>query len=71
MKKVLPKSVWQKAKGAAHSAIDWTKTKAFSAPIPQQGIYVNLEGREPNGIVAAAEYEAVRDEIIERFPDLA
>jgi len=70
MKKALPKSVWQKAKGAAQGSIDWTKTKAFSAPIPQQGIYVNLAGREPHGIVAPADYEAVRSEIIERFSTL-
>ena len=69
-KKVLPKSVWQKAKGAAQSSIDWSRTKAFSAPIPQQGIYVNLAGREPHGIVPQSEYEAVRDEIIARFSEL-
>ena len=66
-KKMLPKSVWKKAKGMAQGSIDWSRTKAFSAPIPQQGIYVNLKGREPNGIVEQADYEAVRDEIIERF----
>ncbi len=69
-KKVLPKSVWQKAKGAAQSSIDWSRTKAFSAPIPQQGIYVNLQGREPHGIVPQSEYESVRDEIVARFSDL-
>ncbi|MBA2726449.1 MAG: alkaline phosphatase family protein [Actinobacteria bacterium] len=69
-KKALPKSVWQKAKGAAQSSIDWSKTKAFSAPIPQQGIYINLVGREPNGVVPQSEYESVRDEIIERFSAL-
>lgn len=69
-KKALPKSVWQKAKGAAQSSIDWSKTQAFSAPIPQQGIYVNLQGREPHGIVSEADYEKVRDEIIERFSAL-
>jgi predicted AlkP superfamily phosphohydrolase/phosphomutase len=69
-KKVLPKSVWQKAKGAAQASIDWSRTKAFSAPIPQQGIYVNLEGREPHGIVPQSEYESVRDEIVERFSAL-
>ena len=31
---------------------------------------MNLAGREPNGIVAPAEYEAVRDEVIERFSSL-
>ena len=69
-KKALPKSVWQKAKGAAQSSIDWNNTKAFSAPIPQQGIYINLQGREPHGSVAQADYEAVRDEVIERFRGL-
>ncbi|HEV2756384.1 MAG TPA: alkaline phosphatase family protein [Actinomycetota bacterium] len=69
-KKVLPKSVWQKAKGAAQASIDWGRTKAFSAPIPQQGIYVNLEGREPHGVVPQSEYEAVRDEIVARFSEL-
>ena len=69
-KTALPKSVWQRAKGAAQSSIDWSNTKAFSAPIPQQGIYVNLEGREPKGIVPQSEYESVRDEIIERLKSL-
>jgi predicted AlkP superfamily phosphohydrolase/phosphomutase len=69
-KKMLPKSVWQKAKGAAQASIDWRRTKAFSAPIPQQGIYINLAGREPNGIVPESEYESVRDDIIRRFSAL-
>jgi predicted AlkP superfamily phosphohydrolase/phosphomutase len=69
-KKVLPKSVWQRAKGAAQSSIDWSRTKAFSAPIPQQGIYINLEGREPHGVVSKADYEPVRDEVIARFSEL-
>ncbi len=69
-KKVLPKSVWQKAKQQAQGTIDWSKTKAFSAPIPQQGIYINLKGREPNGIVEQDDYDKVRDEIIERFSAL-
>ena len=70
VKRVLPKAVRRRAKGAAHGSIDWTTTKAFSAPIPQQGIYVNLEGREPNGIVPESDYDKVRDEIIERFTAL-
>ncbi|CAN5699559.1 alkaline phosphatase family protein [soil metagenome] len=70
VKKVVPKSAWKKAKGAAHASIDWSKTKAFSAPNPQQGIYVNLKGREPNGIVDESDYESVRDEIIARFSEL-
>jgi predicted AlkP superfamily phosphohydrolase/phosphomutase len=46
VKKVAPKALWKKAKGAAHSTINWSETKAFSSPNPQQGIYINLEGRD-------------------------
>jgi predicted AlkP superfamily phosphohydrolase/phosphomutase len=70
VKRTLPKSVQKRAKAAAQATIDWSKTKAFSAPIPQQGIYVNLEGREPHGIVPAGEYDDVRAEIIDRFEAL-
>jgi len=69
-KKALPKSVWRRAKSAAQGSIDWTKTKAFSAPIPQQGVYVNLKGREPHGIVRASHYDDVRDEVIAGFEHL-
>ncbi len=46
--------------------VDWSSSKAFSKGNYGQ-IYVNLEGREPNGVVSKGEYEAVRDEIIERL----
>jgi predicted AlkP superfamily phosphohydrolase/phosphomutase len=62
--------MWKRAKGAAHASIDWSRTRAFSAPNPQQGIYLNLEGREPEGIVPSADYEAVRAEVVERFGSL-
>jgi predicted AlkP superfamily phosphohydrolase/phosphomutase len=69
-KKVVPRTVWRRAKGAAHSRIDWSNTSAFSAPNPQQGIYLNLQGREPEGIVPENRYESVRNEIVERFEAL-
>ncbi|MBW3595187.1 MAG: alkaline phosphatase family protein [Actinobacteria bacterium] len=70
VKKVIPKAAYRKAKTASRQTIDWSKTKAFASPNPQQGIYVNLRGREPHGIVADSDYESVRDEIIERFSTL-
>ena len=66
MKQVIPKRAYGRAKAMAR-AIDWSRTRAFSAPKPQQGIYINLRGREPNGVVPKSEYEAVRDEVVERF----
>lgn len=66
VKGLLPKQAYSRARSMART-IDWSKTKAFSAPNPQQGIYINLRGREPHGIVPESEYEAARDEVIERF----
>lgn len=42
--------------------VDWSKTKAYSLP---ENVYVNLEGRDPDGIVeAGAEYDDVCDKVI-------
>ncbi len=44
--------------------VDWSRSKAYSFGRHLGSIYVNVKGREPNGIVEpGAEYEAVRDEI--------
>lgn len=42
--------------------IDWSRTKAYTLWNP--GIFINLKGREPNGIVDYSEYEELRDRII-------
>ncbi len=46
--------------------VDWSKTKAFVGNFPLgQNVWVNLKGRDPQGIVAAGEeYERVRDQCI-------
>jgi predicted AlkP superfamily phosphohydrolase/phosphomutase len=44
--------------------VDWSQSRAYSFGRHLGSIYVNLKGREPQGIVEpGAEYEAVRDEI--------
>lgn len=47
----------------ALKSIDWSRTKAW----PQRAvyIYVNLKGRDPDGIVDPEEYEDVRTQIID------
>ena len=51
--------------------IDWKKTRAYGGNHTEQGIYINLRGREPLGVVEKGrEYEKVRDMIIERLIDL-
>ncbi|MGH2694972.1 MAG: alkaline phosphatase family protein [Actinomycetota bacterium] len=69
-KTIAPRALWKRAKTAAHGRIDWSGTRAFSAPNPQQGIYVNLQEREPEGIVPPADYETMRAEVIDRFGTL-
>lgn len=49
--------------GEAPMAIDWSNTRAFAQRICY--VYVNLRGRDPDGIVEPGrEYEDVRNEII-------
>ncbi|HIE09554.1 MAG TPA: hypothetical protein EYP65_06860, partial [Armatimonadetes bacterium] len=43
--------------------VDWSRTKAYWQR--EVHFYVNLKGREPQGIVDPKDYERVRDEIIE------
>jgi predicted AlkP superfamily phosphohydrolase/phosphomutase len=69
-KKSIPRKLWRRAKSAAHSSIDWSRTQAFSSPNPQQGVYINLAGREPHGAVPESRYEQVRAEVVERFSAL-
>lgn len=56
--------------GDPERAVDWSRTRAY--PIGDTGaIFINLEGREPQGIVKPGRaYEAVRDEIITALREL-
>ena len=48
--------------------IDWSRTKAYTSWNP--GIFINLKGREPNGIVDFSEYEALRSFLIDELKKL-
>ncbi len=69
-KKVLPAKTARAAKGKTFGAIDWANTQAFASPIPQQGIFINLEGRERLGCVPAGRLEELKDEITARLTEL-
>ncbi|MFQ6001240.1 MAG: alkaline phosphatase family protein, partial [Anaerolineae bacterium] len=57
--------------GLLTSPIDWSRTKAYSGSPATQGIYINLQGREPGGIVERGrEYEEIRDFIIDELSRL-
>lgn len=44
------------------SNLDWSKTKLFADP-DGWGVYLNLQGREPDGIVPSSEYESLRQRV--------
>lgn len=49
-------------------AFDWSRTKACVLHAGIYGfLYINLEGRQPEGIVAPSEFEALRGEIRDRL----
>ena len=45
--------------------IDWSKTKCFPLEPCHAHVFVNLKGRDPQGIVEPEDYEKVQQEIIE------
>ena len=65
VKKWLPFAANSAASRASYSGIDWSQTKAY--PVGHfSDIFINLEGRQPEGIVKpGSEYEELRDEITE------
>src|SRR5690606_11151008 len=52
-----------------HGNIDWNRTALYSFE-PGGLLRVNLEGRESNGVVAAADYEALIDAVIMTFESI-
>jgi len=46
-------------------SVDWAGTRAYWGA--DNGLTINLRGRQPAGIVDPADYERLRDELIERF----
>jgi len=52
--------------------VDWEKTTAWGAGGYYARIFLNVQGREPNGLIPKANYEKVQDELaaaIEAIPD--
>jgi predicted AlkP superfamily phosphohydrolase/phosphomutase len=62
------RQMWQ---GLQH--IEFGKTQAYHFPMkcsPLAGININVRGRQPQGIVAPEEYEALRDRIIREVQEV-
>ncbi len=69
-RRILPADTARKAKGKTFAAVDWGRTKAFASPIPQQGVFINVEGREKHGVVPESALQGLKNEIAQRFRDL-
>ena len=52
------------------AAVDWSRTKAFPGTATQYGVYLNVAGREREGIVGRADYEKVREDLIASLDEL-
>jgi predicted AlkP superfamily phosphohydrolase/phosphomutase len=48
--------------------VDWSRTRAYTMGL--NGLYLNIEGREKQGIVAAAAAEALKDELRKKLNGL-
>jgi predicted AlkP superfamily phosphohydrolase/phosphomutase len=56
---------------AVRDAVDWTRTRAFGVDADLDGIYLNVRGREPQGIVQpGSEYEEIREALIASLSQL-
>ncbi|MBN1586642.1 MAG: alkaline phosphatase family protein [Candidatus Omnitrophica bacterium] len=55
-------------KGQFWTDVDWSRTRAYCMGLA--GVYVNLQGREPQGIVPVEEYDAVCESLIRDLKSL-
>ncbi|CAN5739161.1 alkaline phosphatase family protein [soil metagenome] len=69
-KRILPARVAREAKSRTFAAVDWGRTRAFASPIPQQGIFINLKGRERLGVVEPGELQSLKEEIKRNLEEL-
>lgn len=61
------KALRQHASFSDETAIDWSTTKVYSTWETQQGLSVNLQGREPSGIVSRQEFPELVERTAERL----
>jgi predicted AlkP superfamily phosphohydrolase/phosphomutase len=50
--------------------VDWARTRVWSEGGYYARVFINRQGREPQGIVTDGEYEALRDELIRKLEAL-
>lgn len=63
---LLPDSVTQ----SLAEGVDWRASQAYCRRISEQGIRINLDGRDSAGVVSEQEYDRLREELIELLSGL-
>lgn len=48
---------------AVSHVVNWQQTRAYSGSTMEHAIYINLQGREPEGVVTPADFDALRRQI--------
>ncbi len=64
-----PLKAWIQSR-ISEDRLDWSRTTAFHRGKGEGNIYINLRGRDRRGVVDPADYEKVRQDIIDRLADL-
>jgi predicted AlkP superfamily phosphohydrolase/phosphomutase len=54
---------------AASDAVDFSASQAYLRSPSELGVRLNVEGRDPEGVVPADEYEDIRDDVISLLSD--
>jgi predicted AlkP superfamily phosphohydrolase/phosphomutase len=67
MARVLEEAGWLVYRDPARTQVDWSRTRAH--PVGLVNVFLNLKGREPEGIVEPADYDRVRRELIDLLLD--
>ena len=49
---------------------DWSKTVAWAWGGYYSRVFLNVKGREPNGVIRLSEYDRVRDEVAEAIESI-
>jgi predicted AlkP superfamily phosphohydrolase/phosphomutase len=50
--------------------VDWSRTRAWGSGGYYGRLFLNVKGREPEGVIEPGDYERVRDELIERIASI-
>jgi len=77
-KKLLPEALQRKVRGRVRAtrssfksdveaAVDWSRTRAFFASIPTQGVFINIKRNGFGVVEPGAEYDRLRSEIREKL----